>query len=233
VSKPNQERWLLTYADLITLLMIFFVLMYTISRVDAEKYRAVAGALSETLGSGQSLIGESTGTSLIEMPGNGMDELQKIEEIKRQLDAYIQQNSLGGQVSLEEQERGLVVRFKNTLLFPLASAEITPAGQRVIAQVGKMLAPLPNQILVEGHTCNLQINNAQFHSNWELSTGRATKVVHVLIANFDLPAERLAAVGYGEFRPVAKNDTEEQRAANRRVDIVILKSKYNQVVQPR
>ena len=228
-KKSNSDRWLLTYADLITLHMIFFVLLYTISKVDAQKYQAIAGALSQTMGAGQTIIGESPGLSMIESP-EAAGEAQKIDEIKRQLEQYIQQNNLGGQVSMELQERGLVIRFKNTLLFPLASADITQSGRQVIEKVGKMLAPLPNQIVVEGHTCNLQISTPQFHSNWELSTARATTVVHVLIASFNVPPGRLAAVGYSEFRPVAKNDTEEHRAANRRVDIVLLNSKYDKVV---
>lgn len=226
----NHERWLITYADLITLLMIFFVLMYTISNVNSKKFAQLSASMSQALLGQNSglIIGEAPGPSVIKdfnTPG-GKTEAAKMKDVKEQIEKYIEKKGLKGKVEVTPEERGLVISLKEALLFNIGSAELTPGARDVIMSVGQMLAGMPNNIRVEGHTCNLPIKTAHFPSNWELSTARATNVVKFLINQVGMQPDKLSATGYGEFRPLGPNTSEINRAKNRRVDIVILKSAF-------
>ncbi|WP_018212535.1 flagellar motor protein MotB [Desulfitobacterium hafniense] len=247
-EKDTSERWLLTYSDLITLLMIFFVVMYSMSRVDADKFQAMAESLSIALGGGsaQVEIGTSpSGPNLIETypankpqegkgpedgegngDGTGADmENMTIETIKQKLDKFAADNGIETKLVSSIEERGLVISIQDTLLFESGAAVITPKAREILDKINNVLASAPNYIKVEGHTDNLPINTSRFPSNWELSVLRATNVVHIM--QEIIPAEQLSATGYGEYRPLTSNDTEAGRARNRRVDLVILRSKYD------
>lgn len=255
--ESGQERWLVTYADLITLLMIFFVLMYTMSQVDAKKYAAVANSLSVVL-TGQALsVLDTQGPSMIEGisgqlipegPGASPENQGQLQEVEKLIKEFIAEEDLelasqgadqgtitklSEHIIVYEQERGLVISFKDTLLFESGSADLTPRARRIITKVGSALVGLPNYIRVEGHTDNLPINTAKFPSNWELSALRSANVVHVLHESAGIPAERLSIIGYGEYRPLVPNDDNLSRAMNRRVDIVILKKKYDYFEPPK
>lgn len=241
-SKDNSERWLLTYSDLITLLMIFFVVMYAISDTNAQKLAALANSLAQTL-TGAPAAGilpdgglPSVVPGIAPAPGDGgatgqRNEGAELARARAELQQFIQQEGLEGQVTLRTEDRGLVVSMADAVLFPSGSAELTPGARTILQQVGRALARLPNYLRVEGHTDNLPINTPAFPSNWELSTARATNVVRVLVAEAGIKPERLSATGYGEYRPVAPNDNEVDRSRNRRVDIVVLKEAYN-VTEP-
>jgi len=149
------------------------------------------------------------------------------------LQQYIEQEGLQGQLTLITEERGLVVSMADTVLFPRASATLTPEARSLLRQVGQALARLPNYLRVEGHTDNLPISTPAFPSNWELSTARATNVVQVLVRDAGISPARLSATGYGEYRPVAPNNSEADMARNRRVDIVVLKEAYNLTEPPK
>ncbi len=250
----GMERWLLSYADFITLLMVFFVILYSMSKVDINKYAQMANSLSMVL-SGQSLsILNTHGPTLVEplQPQNEQDEQklaemqanqQQLEEVYQAVNDYIkaednvaenkQQNGqrditkLSAQISINQQERGLVISLKDTLLFESGSAKLTARAEGIIKQVGGLLENVPNYIRVEGHTDNLPISTSEYPSNWELSVLRATSVVHVLNEQGNVPSERLSIIGYGEYRPLVANEDNVTRAMNRRVDIVILKKKYD------
>ncbi|MBO8159024.1 flagellar motor protein MotB [Thermosyntropha sp.] len=250
-KKDNHDRWLVTYADLITLLMIFFVLMYTMSRIDAEKYKAVANSLSVVLTGADLSVLDSKGPSIVEGQsgektpqdeGKVSQNQKELEEVEELIRNFIKNKDIvmdsGGQgqgkitklsdyIIVYEQERGLVVSFKDTLLFESGSDELTPQARMIIIKVGEALKGLPNYIRVEGHTDNRPINTRKFPSNWELSVLRAANVVHVLSEDVGIPPEKLSIIGYGEYRPIAPNDDKIGRAMNRRVDIVILKQKYD------
>ncbi len=261
-SHANQDRWLITYADLITLLMIFFIVMYSMSQVDANKFRAIADSLSIALGGGTpaqiDLATSPMGPSLIdsgspqqdtqvpgpdgqpemdssrdEGEGNGKNDLENltIEGIKAKLDQFSIENRIQTKLISSIEERGLVVSIQDTLLFESGSAEITPSAKKILKKISTVLAASPNYIKVEGHTDNLPIHTTKFPSNWELSVLRATNVVQILVQDGGIDSRRLSATGYGEYRPVADNNTVEGRSANRRVDLVILRSKYD-LVEP-
>lgn len=225
----NSERWLLTYSDLITLLMIFFVVMYSISILDLKKFQSVASSLSQVLAGKEPTILEQPGPSIT--PGKSGEEL-KMEEIKQQLEEYAKENGLEASVTIYQEERGLVISLNDTVLFVKGKAGLTPQAQQVVAKVGGMLREISNQVRIEGHTDNLPINTPDFPSNWELSTARATNVLRFLLENSHLAPERLSAAGYGEYRPIAANNNEINRAKNRRVDIVIVKSQFD-IMEPK
>lgn len=236
VKKENKDRWLLTYSDLITLLMVFFVVLYALSSVDVKKYQAVALSLSAAMGGGQSVFNDPgaslapgiSGSDVINLDeaGSEFEEQNEMEQIKKELEVYIEQNGLSGSITVTTEERGLVVSFQDAALFPIGSAELMTDAKGKINGIGTILIQVPNFIRVEGHTDNLPIKTSIFPSNWELSSARATSVVHELIYAVDFAPSRLSATGYGEYRPRAANDSEEQRQRNRRVDIVVLRNKY-------
>ena len=263
-EKENGERWLLTYSDLITLLMIFFVVLYSMSKVDAERFAAVAESLNKALGggtpakiemavspAGTSLFQTGTPSSKTTVPGKGSDqnnttytdpaasasnknsaqgnvdtENMTIEGIKAKLDKFASDNGIQTKLVSSIEERGLVVSIQETLLFASGSADITTRAHEILEKITTVLAVAPNQIKVEGHTDNLPISTPQFPSNWELSVIRATNVVQILQRNGITP-NRLSATGYGEYRPISSNDTEASRGKNRRIDLIILRSKYD------
>lgn len=235
-QKENHERWLITYADLITLLLIFFVVMYTLSKIDANKYYAIASSLAKTMGGSQSIM-ESGGPSMVPGASESKEldtvmenlEQQNMEKIKRQIQEYVDQNGLSGKVTVSIEERGVVVSFQDVVLFSLGVAELNPSSRDIVDKVGAILRQTPNYIRVEGHTDNLPIRTSKFPSNWELSLARSASVVHRLIEFSDIPPDRLSATGYGEYRPRMSNDTDATRQQNRRVDIVVLRTKFQEV----
>lgn len=223
-SKPNHERWLLTYSDMITLLLIFFIVMYTISTINANKFSQIAETLSKTFNGSKYIIGQYSGQSLVSGNLNDQNSLGKIQN---QLNSFIKENKLQGMVTDYIDERGLVISLQDTLLFDLGSADVHPDEKETLIKIGSMLRELPNQIRVEGFTDNIPINNSKFHSNWELSVIRATNVLKILVDDAQIDPKRISAVGYGEYRPVVPNTSDENRRLNRRVDIVIMNIEYN------
>lgn len=233
-GKAGQERWLLTYSDLITLLMIFFVVLYSLSSLNAKKFEAIAMSLAQAMGGGQSVLnqpgaslapGISGNTEVEEVVPNESQEMNDLEKIRKELQEYIDQNGLNGKVSVNMEERGVVLSFQDVALFPLGSADLTPNAKEMIGKVGQILRKYNQYLRIEGHTDDLPINTRQFPSNWELSVARATSVVQELI-RMNFAPYRLSATGYGEYRSREPNDSDEHRQQNRRVDIVVLKSKY-------
>ncbi len=244
------ERWLLSYADFITLLMVFFIMMYALSKVDVAKYNAIAQSLSVVLtGStiqdldspGPTLAPGVSGLQNAEKPVDISEAASQLTEVQKQIEKFISIDKIDGSdtvmgqsstkladyIDIIEQERGLVISIKDTLLFPSGSDELNPQAKVVIQQLGKALNQVPNQLRVEGHTDDLAINTEQFPSNWELSVARATTVLHVLQKDVGINAARLSVAGYGEYKPLVPNTNAANRSKNRRVDIVILKQKYS------
>lgn len=235
-KKASHERWLITYSDLITLLLIFFVVMYSLSSINARKFKAVAMSLARAMGGERSVLTD-TGPSLApgmsapspeqeEQLAKELAENAGLEEIKRELERFIAENGLTGKVSVSLEERGVVLSFQEVALFPLGSADLTPEARETVRKLGPILNKVPNYLRVEGHTDDLPINTARFPSNWELSVARAASVVQEMIGPLGIAPHRLSATGYGEYRPRVPNDSVENRQKNRRVDIVILRSRY-------
>lgn len=240
----SHERWLVSYADFITLLFAFFTMMYGMSTVDAKKFRAVAqamqiafereapGALGR-IGVGDPMQPNDGGDGLLPGargfgPGSG-DALAMLErEISARLGAAIALH----QVSVQRDARGLVISIREAGSFQTGRADLSPTAIDVLNEIGAAIAGSDHPIRVEGHTDDVPIRTDRFASNWELSTARATNVIAHLVSTGAGP-QRLSAAGYAEFHPYVPNDSEAHRASNRRVDIVILSAPTARREEPR
>ncbi|MDP4179832.1 MAG: OmpA family protein [Bacillota bacterium] len=232
--KDTSERWLLTYADLMNLLLIFFIILYAMSQVDAAKFNQLAASLREELGSSQSAtyIGTAgVSNAIIDLNGGSAStvipdnlENKQMEEVKEDVDKLVTQKGLGDQVKVSVQGRGVEISMQDSLLFKSGSSAYEDTAKSTITEIGKILKNLSaNQIRVEGHTDNDPIKTSAFPSNWELSSARATNVLRTLIDTSGINPQKISAIGYGEFRPKVPNTTPQNKMKNRRVDIVIVK----------
>jgi len=217
--KDNLERWLLTYADLITLLLAFFVVMYSMSQIDAKKFGKVAQALHGVLKGGESILWHDDQQST---KGHGLLKLGNLRMLQAKIEEKFKHLGRQEEVQTEITERGLVVHILESALFNEGSAVLQPKAVEVLDLIYEKVKETPNHVRVEGHTDDRPINTLQYPSNWELSSARATEVVRYFINNHSMPPHRISALGYGEYRPVRPNNSIENRATNRRVDVVIL-----------
>ena len=236
-KKPDSGRWMLTYSDLITLLMIFFIVMYASSNVSLNKYGKLAqslgaalGGTSNGIGSGTNVIGNGTGNFVGDITKSVTltSEQKKLNTVKSQVDDYLKKNGLSASVDTNIDDRGLDIRLNDSILFDSGKADIKSNSEDEIVKIGKILSKMNNYIRVEGHTDNIPISGGQFKSNWQLSSVRAANVAELLVEQSGVPADKISAVGYGENRPIASNATDAGRAKNRRVEIIIINSKFNE-----
>lgn len=251
----NLERWLVSYADFITLLFAFFVVMYSISQVNEGKYRVLSDSLvnafkttptsttpitsalridasQKSSSSAQALALKQT--IFVRKPDPVIEARQKqqtekmkgvAEDILKAMEPLVKE----GQVKVSQSVHGIAIEINASVLFASGQATLEPGSIKALRAVGGVLAKVPNDIQVEGFTDNTPINTAAFPSNWELSTARASSVVR-LLAESGAPTDRLVAVGYGEFRPVDTNSTPEGRARNRRVTVMILSEQQEKII---
>lgn len=226
----NHERWLLSYADFITLLMIFFIIMYAMSTLDQKKYEKLTTALNQAMGDGSAIA--DTGSNMGGEIGNGLSEDAKLKKVKENLDKYLKENNLSASVSTTIEKRGLVLSFKDSLFFDSGKAEIRPEQIDKLITISKIINQSiisDSYIRIEGHTDSVPMHNEIFKSNWDLSVMRASNVAQILIDKAGINPERLSATGYGEYRPKVDNTTAEGKSTNRRVDIIIMNSQFNEV----
>ncbi|NLV91197.1 MAG: flagellar motor protein MotB [Firmicutes bacterium] len=229
-SGGGSPSWMTTYADMVTLLLCFFVLLYSFSVLDVQKFQAFVASLQGALGvldGGLSLSPESAVGSPPSVLDHSLqislEEIAQLQDLYDLLMAMREAGQLPAEVELTVESRGLIIRFADQVFFDLGRANLTEQARAVLNELVPVLRELPNPIRVEGHTDNLPIRNQIFPSNWELSTARATSVIRFLIEEHGFSPTQLSASGYGEYRPVADNSTDSGRARNRRVDIVILR----------
>ncbi len=233
----NHERWLVSYADFITLLFAFFVVMFASSQVDTKKMGQFSDAFSKAMG--ESFLMEG-GRSLLpdgkppppEPPGAGGTAEGRLPKELMQLAKKLGQNSdeLAG-LKILQRRNELVIRLADSLLFDSGDDTLKEQAVRVVQAIANELRDRKVDVRVEGHTDDVPIRTVRYRSNWDLSTARATAVIAQLNGPGRIAATRLAASGYGEFRPVASNTTPEGRAQNRRVDLVIAASLDTPVVE--
>ena len=226
----NHERWLLTYADLITLLLALFMMLYAMSVLDLRKYQAFQEAFTQGMGGHKTQANDIapetpnpvTIPSATPVPdaSKALDQ-EELKKLKKKLEKQLKDAGLQDEVQLELQSRGLVMNVVSGVLFDSASATLTKQGEALLGSLEVVFASVSNQLVVEGHTDPRPISSSQFPSNWELSTARATAVLRDLIKE-GIRDTRLSAAGYADTRPRASNATETGMARNRRVDIVIL-----------
>ena len=224
----NHERWLVSYADFITLLFAFFVVMYSISSVNVGKYRTVSESIKAALNpivsppsspTPLALSASKAALTAPDSPGSKEVAVRKLRNLVKGIKASPQL----AMVRITEKVNGdIVITIPDQLLFNSGEAAVRPEALRFLEGLGTAIIELNRHTRIEGHTDNVPIRTAQFPSNWELSSTRAVMVVRVLSELYGVPADHLAAVGHAETRPVTANADAEQRAKNRRVEVVIL-----------
>jgi chemotaxis protein MotB len=237
----NHERWLVSYADFITLLFAFFVVLYAFAKADQKKHVQVTESIDSafhSLGlfpdsSRHPAAGPATasGAEKAAMPMNivvGEDVLSPaqvksdLDRVRRELEQTLSNQVATHTVSIHMGRDGLVISLREAGFFASGSADLQPATLPTLRRIATSLGHTSYDLRVEGHTDNIPIHTAQFDSNWELSTARATRIARDFLDMKAMPPERISAAGYAEFHPVAPNGTPEGRAENRRVDLVVL-----------
>lgn len=218
----NTNGWMDTYADTITLLLTFFILLYSISAVDSEKLKELSEALQFSLTGKQSV---KQLESLDDIKVDIEKESNKYEDLAKKLNEIIDKNSLTEVIKIREEDRGIVLQVDESILFDPGKAEIKESSIDILNTISKIIEETDNDIVAEGHTDNVPINTAKYKSNWELSTARAMNIVKYFIENKNINPVRLSVKGYGEYNPIAPNDTPENRSKNRRVDILVVEQK--------
>lgn len=229
-SSSGAPSWLTTYSDMVTLLLCFFVLLFSFSEVDAEKFRSIMSSF-------QGGTGVLDGGTTIDIPLNpiedDLDVESELNDLVEYLDNYVNTLGLGERISIEVEERGIVVRFMDNVFFDSGKDDIKPESLEILKSVAEILNReefVDRQIKVEGHTdSDPIIRSAKFPTNWELSSARATNVLRYLVENESIAAQRISSSGYSFYRSIAPNDTPENKAKNRRVDIVILRDVYKEL----
>jgi chemotaxis protein MotB len=233
----SHERWLVSYADFITLLFAFFTTMYAISTVDQKKagrlMYSMRSAFNLDLLSGilappapqrsvvPAVVPSPESPPSPPMPVTPSPRAQVLGRLEQRLLALGGDPRLSGKMQVRQEKRGLVVSLAEAGFFDSGSAAVRADAVAALARVAEEFVAEPVKISVEGHSDNLPVRGGRYASNWELSTARATAVIEFLILSAHIPADRLSAAGYGEHKPIASNDTVEGRARNRRVDIVL------------
>lgn len=222
------NEWMSTYSDTVTLLMTFFVLLFVITSQNNESASKVV--LEALNGGGSSILQFDLYDGEVPLIGGESDiegegVLTKKEQTYKEAKDFLSNNQeLKDIVTIEDNERGVLVQLKDNILFEFASSQLREDSKMILNKVSDLLSNLDNDILVEGHTDNIPINTYDFPSNWELSADRAVNVVRYFVEARGLDPTRFSASGYGEYHPVAPNDTYENMAKNRRVNILIITS---------
>jgi len=242
-AHANHERWLVSYADFITLLFAFFVVLYASAQVDNKKMVQVSAAIHGAFQELGAFSGSAKGSPLRveaappgavqatlppdqmvgelspnETGGDGVD----VEKLKRELEFALGDQIKRHEIEMRVTPEGLVVSLREVGFFASGTAELLPDGQAPLARIAHILNAKGFQIRLEGHTDNKRIHNSRFKSNWELSTARATEVVSLLVERYRFDPTQISAAGFSQYRPIASNDSEEGRQINRRVDLVVV-----------
>jgi chemotaxis protein MotB len=238
----NHERWLVSYADFITLLFAFFVVMFASTQADKSKTKAVSESVREALEHGQfsaaisTVLGrgrhenskmptnpdrvkQSDNLPPVAPPPSQPADLKKsLQTLQSRLDLELK----GGKLQLKLEARGLVISMREAAFYKSGDDAVAPASFPIIAKIAEVIRDLPQALRLEGHTDAVPIHNSRFRSNWELSSARAIAMLELLQQRFQIVADRMAVAGYAENAPTDTNETVEGRAHNRRVDLIVL-----------
>lgn len=233
----SHERWLISYADFVTLLFALFVVMYSISSVNSAKYSALSESLEEAFSAEHKVL-QTDGEAVIAAPLEDEQPVDKVslkgfvsdsileeryllrtalEQLENVLQPYIEK----GLVEVKQNEFWIELEMNDELVFLSGRAEFSRKAGPILKEISDVVSQLPNEINIEGHTDNMPIGTVLFPSNWELSSARATAVVRAFI-RYGVSPSRLSAIGYGKFHPIASNASEEGRNKNRRVVLVLM-----------
>ncbi len=222
--ETGAPKWMTTFSDLMSLLMCFFVLLLSFSEMDVAKFKEVAGSLRQAFGVQREEV-------VFDIP-KGLDIVSRefqvrftVEELLERLKSAVKLELIKGEIQIESLEDRVVLRMKDRLIFAPGSARLTPQAKLVLDALGEVFKLFDGEIVVAGHTDDTPVRGGRYRSNWELSAARAVSVLEYLLKKGYVLPEQVSAVGYGPSRPLYPNDTPEHRAANRRVEIILLQKK--------
>jgi chemotaxis protein MotB len=238
------ESWLIPYADLLTLLLALFIVLFASSQIDQKKFDEIRKSFVNALSGGMSFFVNSTPVPAnkdvgIDRTGSEAEkakdpgelekqrtkETEELLELKRKMDQFIDEKKLTAQLKTHLDNQQLKITISDNTLFPSGSARLKPESIELAAAVSELLEQYKDyEVIVAGHTDNVPINTLQYPSNFHLSTERALNLLGAILLNKNVGPERFSSVGYGEYRPVASNKTEEGRAKNRRVEVSIVRN---------
>ncbi|TAK25345.1 MAG: hypothetical protein EPO26_02925 [Chloroflexota bacterium] len=215
-------RWLVSYADFVTLMFGFFLILWASASQDPAKFSELAIAFQRAFNTGAMLGQQGTGQLIGKGGRMGQVQISPFARVAETAGELVAQMGLQDQVSIGSKKEGLVITLSGSLLFDPGKAEIREQGIDVLARLATLLDTTTGKVRIEGHTDNIPISTATFPSNWELSTGRAGAVLRFMTETVGLPADRFEIAGYAEFRPIVPNNSRENRATNRRVEIILM-----------
>jgi len=228
-APKGAPRWMVTFSDLVTLVLVFFILLFSMSQIDIIKFQALAESMRDK----QFL---DFYPSIVPLDGEGenkqkegnIDSDESLNSLLKEVESYLDANGLNNVIVANRTERGVVLVLQEQALFRSGEAEIVNESNAFLDKVGELLGDLPNLVKVEGHTDNRPITTDRYPSNWELSAARAGAVIRYLIENYQHDPTRFIAVGYGDTRPIVPNSGPDNWQKNRRVEIVISDPKYDE-----
>ncbi|MDX8345260.1 flagellar motor protein MotS [Rossellomorea sp. YZS02] len=235
-SEPKgAPRWMVTFSDLITLILVFFILLFSMSQIDIVKFRTIADSFQQRqiLEFYPSVIPLDDPSAEPEMESEdsqpqGSEEDQDLNSLLSNIQSYLKENKLSDVIVATRTERGVVLVLQEQALFDSGEATVLEDAYPFLNKVADLLAGIPNFVKVEGHTDNRPIDTYRFPSNWELSSARASSVIRYLTRTENLDPTRFIAVGYGDTRPIAPNDTSENLQKNRRVEVIITDPQFEE-----
>lgn len=214
----NHERWVISYADFVTLLFAFFVVLFATSNADVAKARAVSEAVKDAFSEKPAAGTQAAKTEL----GKAQPPKEDLSATEALLRKQLHEEIRKGEIELRMESRGLVISFKQAGIFDSGEATVKPQALPAMGKLANAMEQISNQVRLEGHTDNQPIYNDHFKNNWELSSARSIAFLKIITEQFHMPMDRLAVSGYADVVPIADNSTDEGRARNRRVDVVIL-----------
>ncbi|PJK17028.1 flagellar motor protein MotB [Chryseomicrobium excrementi] len=253
------ESWLIPYADILTLLLALFIVLFASSQIDQKKFQAVAESFASELDGGTGILDSNSPTDMeddgtssqipsiidqeaekddteTEAGAGGESDIEidaeelytaaqdqkELEEMQQAFQQFAEDKGIESRVTTELDDRGLVVKLREGVLYESGSADLNAKAATLAREISKMFeSEVPRTIYIEGHTDNVPTNQSEYPTNWELSSARAINFMKIILENSELDPRKFSATGYGEYRPVAANDTKQGRAENRRVEIVI------------
>ena len=224
-SSAGGGGWITTFSDLMSLLLTFFILLYSMSSVSLEKFQEASNSIQSAFNGGDSVLEASTVKDAAEETIEKTIEETidpELIEMYNEVVAFLEANEMTAQASVEYDQDGIYVNIQESILFGSGSAIIADSGKNTLNNLGELVQQFENAVVIEGYTDNIPVNNDKFSSNWELSTSRALSVLRYLSEERNVTPTRLSAKGYGEYHPTVPNNSDSNRAKNRRVNIVIV-----------
>lgn len=229
-AKNGAPGWMVTYSDLVTLILVFFILLFSMSQIDIIKFKAITQSYREHfLDFYPSIIPlENPAGVDTEQPDKDKASEDSLKNLLVEVQSFLDKNGLEDVIIANRTERGVVLVLQEQVLFDPGEANLIGDSHEFLNKVGELLTNLPNMVKVEGHTDDVPMNSYRYPSNWELSAARASSVIKFFIENHKIDSSRFIAVGYADTRPIVSNSDSENRKKNRRVEIIISDPKYKQ-----